>query len=134
MLRLWLKAAAVLWLGHGYVRVAGSLYTEEDPLVILSSGSLKSSVTNSSSAWLLQFYSSWCGHCVQYSSTWKVLAEDVKGTRSAVAAFRSAPKPSFHWSPRSPSHTFNDSTVAPTRLNIWSESQLTAVRNLNTAL
>uniref|UniRef100_A0A674MEA2 Sulfhydryl oxidase n=2 Tax=Takifugu TaxID=31032 RepID=A0A674MEA2_TAKRU len=82
--RLWLKAAVVLWLAHGCVRVAGSLYTKEDPLVILSSGSLKSSVTNSSSAWLLQFFSSWCGHCVQYSSTWKILAEDVKDWQTVI--------------------------------------------------
>ncbi|KAG7282407.1 hypothetical protein CRUP_029728 [Coryphaenoides rupestris] len=54
------------------------LYTEDDPLVILTSGSLKPSVSNSSSAWLLQFYSSWCGHCAQFSSTWKALAHDVK--------------------------------------------------------
>uniref|UniRef100_H3CKK5 Sulfhydryl oxidase n=1 Tax=Tetraodon nigroviridis TaxID=99883 RepID=H3CKK5_TETNG len=64
---------------------AASLYTDEDPLVILSSGSLRSSVTNSSSAWLLQFFSSWCGHCIQYSSTWKVLAEDVKDWQAVIA-------------------------------------------------
>lgn len=85
MLRLWLKASVVLWLAHVCVRAAAaSLYTEEDPLVILGSGSLRSTITNSSSAWLLQFFSSWCGHCIQYSSTWKELAEDVKGTGSGL--------------------------------------------------
>eukprot|EP00064_Thunnus_orientalis_P021700 superscaffoldBa00006764_g21867 len=54
------------------------LYTEDDPLEILTSSSLKPAVTNSSSAWLVQFYSSWCGHCIQYSSTWRALAQDVK--------------------------------------------------------
>lgn len=93
MLRLWLKATVVLWLAHGCVRAAASLYTEEDPLVILGSGSLKSTVTNSSSAWLIQFFSSWCGHCIQYSSTWKVLAEDVKGRCSAS---RSGPEHRVH--------------------------------------
>uniref|UniRef100_A0A3Q0RB79 Sulfhydryl oxidase n=1 Tax=Amphilophus citrinellus TaxID=61819 RepID=A0A3Q0RB79_AMPCI len=77
MLRLWFGAAAVLWLVPGSLGSAARLYTEEDPLVILSSGSLKSAVTNSSSAWLIQFFSSWCGHCIQYSSTWKALAQDV---------------------------------------------------------
>ncbi|XP_027140049.1 sulfhydryl oxidase 2-like [Larimichthys crocea] len=80
MLRLWFEAAVALWLVPGCVAASARLYTEEDPLVILSSGSLKPSVTNSSSAWLVQFYSSWCGHCIQYSSTWKALAQDVKGT------------------------------------------------------
>ncbi|XP_016408829.1 sulfhydryl oxidase 2-like [Sinocyclocheilus rhinocerous] len=60
------------------------LYTEEDPVVILSSDSLKQTVLNSSSAWLLQFYSSWCGHCIQYSPTWKALAGDVKDWAQAI--------------------------------------------------
>ncbi|XP_051552596.1 sulfhydryl oxidase 2-like [Myxocyprinus asiaticus] len=54
------------------------LYTEEDPVVILTSDTLKPSVFNSSTAWIVQFYSSWCGHCIQYSPTWKALADDVK--------------------------------------------------------
>ncbi|XP_059193615.1 sulfhydryl oxidase 2 [Centropristis striata] len=85
MLRFWFEAAAVvLWLVPGCASTAARLYTEEDPLVILSSGSLKPTVTNSSSAWLVQFFSSWCGHCIQYSSTWKALAQDVKDWHPAV--------------------------------------------------
>ena len=59
---------------------AGPLYTEDDPLVILSGASLQAAVTRSSSAWLVQFFSSWCGHCVEYSATWRTLARDVQGT------------------------------------------------------
>ncbi|KAM9858332.1 sulfhydryl oxidase 2 [Aulostomus maculatus] len=83
---LWLRAAAVLLgLVAGSLGSAARLYTEEDPLVILSSGSLKPRVTNSSSAWLVQFFSSWCGHCIQYSSTWKALAQDVKDWQLAIS-------------------------------------------------
>uniref|UniRef100_A0A3Q4I9X9 Thioredoxin domain-containing protein n=1 Tax=Neolamprologus brichardi TaxID=32507 RepID=A0A3Q4I9X9_NEOBR len=82
---LLLAAAAVLCLVPGSLGGAGRLYTEEDPLVILSSDSLKSAVTNSSSAWLIQFFSSWCGHCIQYSSTWKALAQDVKDWQDAIS-------------------------------------------------
>lgn len=82
MIRSCFQAALVLWIVPGCVRAAARLYTEEDPLLILSSGSLKPTVTNSSSAWLVQFFSSWCGHCIHYSSTWKALAQDVKGARS----------------------------------------------------
>ncbi|PWA16975.1 hypothetical protein CCH79_00020069 [Gambusia affinis] len=80
MFRLWLQAACLLCLCSGSAGGSGRLYSEEDPLVILGSSNLKPTVTNSSSAWLVQFYSSWCGHCIQYSSTWKALAQDVKGT------------------------------------------------------
>ncbi|CAL8343634.1 unnamed protein product [Lota lota] len=62
----------------GAVAGTARLYTEDDPLVLLSSSSLKQSVSNSSSAWLVQFFSSWCGHCIQFSSTWKALAHDIK--------------------------------------------------------
>ncbi|XP_034727918.1 sulfhydryl oxidase 2 [Etheostoma cragini] len=84
MIRFWFKAAVMLWLVPGSLGTAARLYTEEDPLVILSSISLKPSVINSSSAWLVQFFSSWCGHCIQYSSTWKALAQDVKDWQQAV--------------------------------------------------
>uniref|UniRef100_A0A665W3S8 Sulfhydryl oxidase n=1 Tax=Echeneis naucrates TaxID=173247 RepID=A0A665W3S8_ECHNA len=76
MIRLWLPV--LLWLVPGAQAAAAQLYTDQDPLVILSSGSLQTSVTNSSSAWLVQFFSSWCGHCIQYSGTWKSLAQDVQ--------------------------------------------------------
>nr|XP_046242417.1 sulfhydryl oxidase 2 [Scatophagus argus] len=84
MLRFWFKAAVVIWLLPGCLGAA-RLYTEEDPLVILSSSSLKPIVSNSSSAWLVQFFSSWCGHCIQYSSTWKALAQDVKDWQQAIS-------------------------------------------------
>lgn len=86
MFRFWFIAAVALWPVPGCVRAAARLYTEEDPLVILSSSSLKPTVTNSSSAWLVQFFSSWCGHCIQYSNTWKALAQDVKGTAANTSS------------------------------------------------
>uniref|UniRef100_A0A7N6B990 Sulfhydryl oxidase n=1 Tax=Anabas testudineus TaxID=64144 RepID=A0A7N6B990_ANATE len=85
MLWFWFKAAVVLCLVPRCLGAAARLYTEEDPLVILSSSSLKPTVSNSSSAWLVQFYSSWCGHCIQYSSTWKTLAQDVKDWQQAIS-------------------------------------------------
>ncbi|XP_071328450.1 sulfhydryl oxidase 2 [Trachinotus anak] len=85
MLRFWFKAAVALWLVPGCLGAAARLYTEEDPLVILSSSSLKSTISNSSSAWLVQFFSSWCGHCIQYSSTWRALAQDVKDWQQAIS-------------------------------------------------
>ncbi|KAF5904810.1 Sulfhydryl oxidase 2, partial [Clarias magur] len=68
-------------ISHGQ---AVRLYTEEDPLVILNSDILKQTLLNSSAAWLVQFYSSWCGHCIQYSPTWKALAGDVKDWSQAI--------------------------------------------------
>nr|XP_061835997.1 sulfhydryl oxidase 2 [Nerophis lumbriciformis] len=58
--------------------------SEEDGLAVLSGSGLKSAVTNSSSAWLVQFFSSWCGHCVHFSATWKALARDVQDWQQVI--------------------------------------------------
>ncbi|KAF7644476.1 hypothetical protein LDENG_00221370 [Lucifuga dentata] len=79
------KAAVFLWFLRGSVGTGARLYTEEDPLVILNSSSLKPAVSNSSSAWLVQFFSSWCGHCIQYSGTWRALAQDVQDWKQAIS-------------------------------------------------
>ncbi|XP_061881240.1 sulfhydryl oxidase 2 isoform X2 [Entelurus aequoreus] len=60
------------------------LYSEDDQLAVLSGVGLKSAVTNSSSAWLVQFFSSWCGHCVHFSATWKALARDVQDWQQVI--------------------------------------------------
>ncbi|XP_076003686.1 sulfhydryl oxidase 2 [Genypterus blacodes] len=82
---LCVKAALLLWFLRGSLGAGARLYTEEDPLAILNSSSLKTAVSNSSSAWLIQFFSSWCGHCIQYSGTWKALAQDVKDWKQAIS-------------------------------------------------
>ncbi|KAJ4920625.1 hypothetical protein JOQ06_017734, partial [Pogonophryne albipinna] len=84
MLRLWFFSVGLWLLAPRCGSSPARLYTEEDPLVILSCGSFSPSVTNSSSAWFIQFYSSWCGHCIQYSETWKNLARDVQDWQQAV--------------------------------------------------
>lgn len=51
----------------------------EDAVWVLDSGSVRAATANSSAAWLVQFYSSWCGHCIGYAPTWRALAGDVRG-------------------------------------------------------
>ena len=40
---------------------------------------LQSTLVGSSRSWLVEFYSSWCGHCVHYAPAFKKLAKDVYG-------------------------------------------------------
>ncbi|XP_064420203.1 sulfhydryl oxidase 2 [Latimeria chalumnae] len=63
---------------------AGKLYSSQDSVVILDSKTIKKALLNSSSAWVLEFYSSWCGHCINYAPTWKALASDVKDWEPAI--------------------------------------------------
>ncbi|XP_045052960.2 sulfhydryl oxidase 2 isoform X2 [Desmodus rotundus] len=56
----------------------------EDAVWVLDSGSVRGATANSSAAWLVQFYSSWCGHCIGYAPTWRALARDVQDWAAAI--------------------------------------------------
>ncbi|XP_030063477.1 sulfhydryl oxidase 2 [Microcaecilia unicolor] len=60
------------------------LYGPEDQLTILDGGSVRQALFKSPTAWLLEFYSSWCGHCINYAPTWKALADDVRGWQAII--------------------------------------------------
>ena len=56
-----------------------TLYTAEDPLVILNATTFAGTVYGTEHSWLVEFFASWCGHCIRFSDTWKQLAVSVKG-------------------------------------------------------
>ncbi|XP_027278732.1 sulfhydryl oxidase 2 isoform X2 [Cricetulus griseus] len=56
----------------------------QDAVWLLDSGSVRSATSNSSAAWLVQFHSSWCGHCIGYAPTWRALAADVRDWAAAI--------------------------------------------------
>jgi thiol-disulfide isomerase/thioredoxin len=58
-----------------------SLYNSSDPITLLSTGDFKQTVLATSNAWLIEFYSSWCGHCIDFAPAFRELANDVKGLK-----------------------------------------------------
>ncbi|XP_043576428.1 LIM/homeobox protein Lhx3 isoform X4 [Chiloscyllium plagiosum] len=76
-----IAAAFLAQLCHGHT---GRLYSSQDSVTILEADGVKGLLGNSSAAWVVEFYSSWCGHCVNYAPTWKALARDVKEWELAI--------------------------------------------------
>jgi thiol-disulfide isomerase/thioredoxin len=57
---------------------ATPLYDATDGGLNLDSDTLETTVLGSSSAWLVQYYAHWCGHCQNYVKTWRKLAHDLR--------------------------------------------------------
>ena len=45
-----------------------SLYNATDKITILTNQTFLSTVYHSNTAWLIEFYASWCGHCRSYAN------------------------------------------------------------------
>ncbi|XP_023669081.2 sulfhydryl oxidase 1 [Paramormyrops kingsleyae] len=60
------------------------LYSQSDQIVLLNPDNVESVLFNSSAALVVEFYASWCGHCVAFSPVWKNLAMDTKEWKPAV--------------------------------------------------
>ncbi|XP_004853388.1 sulfhydryl oxidase 1 isoform X2 [Heterocephalus glaber] len=69
--------------GAGPARL-GALYSSSDPVTLLQADTVRGAVLNSRSAWAVEFFASWCGHCIAFAPTWKALANDVKDWRPAL--------------------------------------------------
>ncbi|CAL8308272.1 unnamed protein product [Lota lota] len=60
------------------------LYTVSDQILVLTPQNVNSALINSTAAIVLEFYASWCGHCVHFSPIYKSLARDIKEWKPAV--------------------------------------------------
>jgi thiol oxidase len=62
-----------------------ALYNDYPVGVVCFQGDdLTTAIATGGTGWLVEFYSSWCGHCQHFASTWKTLAEDVAGWSPVV--------------------------------------------------
>ncbi|XP_037789545.1 sulfhydryl oxidase 2-like isoform X1 [Penaeus monodon] len=66
-----------LQLSSSFLFSAGSLYNSTDELVILDHNNFHSTILGTENAWVVEFYNSWCGHCINFAPTWKLFAKDV---------------------------------------------------------
>ncbi|XP_069719181.1 sulfhydryl oxidase 1 [Phaenicophaeus curvirostris] len=78
---LLVAAAAALGLPAARPR---ALYSASDPLELLGGDGAERRLLRSPSAWAVEFFASWCGHCVHFAPTWRALARDLREWRPAV--------------------------------------------------
>jgi len=85
----WLQLFAFSILCHSSLEVSLSgsagLYTNEDKILILNNTNFQSSICSSTKAWIVEFYSSWCGHCIHFAPTFKEFAADVHAWRDVIS-------------------------------------------------
>ena len=55
------------------------LYTEDDDLLVLDNDNFNRTVYGSSNVWIIEFYSSWCGHCIHFAPKWKEFSTSMAG-------------------------------------------------------
>lgn len=61
-----------------------SLYNSNDKIVILVAKNFSSTIYQSETAWLVEFYASWCGHCQRYAKTYRQIGIDTLAWKSVV--------------------------------------------------
>lgn len=70
---------------HGIAKEdEGTHYDMDENIIMLDAETFSDSVLNSPTAWFIEFYSRWCGHCKIFAPTYRELAKDVADWQQVV--------------------------------------------------
>lgn len=69
------------WFHSGLGYKDGLYATEENDVLPLNVDSFKKEVIENKDGifWVVEFYNSWCGHCIQFAPTYKLVAHSFQG-------------------------------------------------------
>ena len=57
------------------------LYKRSDPMVLFNNATVMQNLEGNDKAWIVEFYSSWCGHCQAFAPKWIKLAWELKSNK-----------------------------------------------------
>jgi protein disulfide-isomerase A6 len=63
--------------GHSHGGDSGGI--DEKDVIVLTDSNFEDNVYGDSSAWFVEFYAPWCGHCKSLAPEWAELATNLKG-------------------------------------------------------
>lgn len=58
--------------------ILGDLYKSSDHVIILNNKNFYQELLGTSNGWIVEFYNSWCGHCIGFAPTWKKFSSEVQ--------------------------------------------------------
>lgn len=59
--------------------IYAGLYNGNDAVFVLDNNNFNFEVYGDENVWIVEFYSSWCGHCISFAPTWKVFSSKMAG-------------------------------------------------------
>ncbi|RXG59631.1 Sulfhydryl oxidase 2 [Armadillidium vulgare] len=64
----------------------GDLYNSSDPMVLLTAKNFYETILSSKNGWIVEFYNSWCGHCISFAPKWREFSKEIKDWNHTIKA------------------------------------------------
>ncbi|XP_041368961.1 sulfhydryl oxidase 2-like isoform X2 [Gigantopelta aegis] len=80
-----LLIAYLIGLSFADIPKEAGLYLPGDDVVVISGDDFYSHLADKEHAWIIEFYNTWCGHCINFAPTYKKFAQSIKGWSRVIS-------------------------------------------------